>query len=149
MEVIEKLDKRKLKPRIVGSNKDRVVMINITESSLDLLKSKKVLNVYQYYTALRYRRIWEKSRIGSFTCDFNRIGDGKWNDMAIDRIDAIYKLSQINGYLGFYTSELLYKVCIQDFNLKELSIVYQMPRAYAGHRLREAINELQSFFDKN
>ena len=77
MEVLKKLDRRKIKPKFIGTKEQKakgqgkVVMINVAESSLDLLRSKKVLNTVQYYTALRFRRLWEKSRIGSYTANFN------------------------------------------------------------------------------
>tara|TARA_R100001594_G_scaffold30570_1_gene57143 strand:+ start:7952 stop:8404 length:453 start_codon:yes stop_codon:yes gene_type:complete len=148
MEALKKLDKRKIKPKIIGSNKERIVMINVAESSLDLLRSKKTLTIHQYYTALRYRRIWEKSKIGTFTCDFNKVGRSRWNDMAVDRIDAIFRLSKIHEYIGDFAFELLYKVCVLDHNLKEITSIYNFPKGYAGNRLREAIEELKKYFEK-
>ena len=81
MTTLKPEDKRKIKPKFIGSKKEkargqgRVVMINVAESSLDILKAKKVLSILQYYTALKFRRLWEKSRIGSYTSNFEKIGD--------------------------------------------------------------------------
>ena len=137
MEVLKKLDRRKIKPRFIGTKEEKakgqgkVVMINVVESSLDILRSKKALNNIQYYTALKYRRLWEKSRIGSYTSNFNKIGDiTGWNDIAIDRIDAIYKLSRLHTWLGDYA-------------------IYQVDRSYLGKRFREAVEELKTFLDQS
>ena len=155
MEVLKKLDRRKIKPKFIGTKEQKakgqgkVVMINVAESSLDILRSKKVLNTVQYYTALRFRRLWEKSRIGSYTANFNSIGGGNaWQSMAEDRIDAIYKLSRSHTWLGNFSFQLMYRVCVEDFNLKEISAIYQFKKGYAGDRLREAAEELKKFFDQ-
>ena len=149
-------DKRKVKPRFIGTKKEkargqgRVVMINVAESSLDILRSKKVLNNVQYYTALKYRRLWEKSRIGSYTSNFNKVGDmNGWNDMAVDRVEAIWKLSRSSTWLGEFASLIMYYVCVQDFTIKELAAKYQMSRSYAGERFREAVNEFKKFLDQS
>lgn len=156
MEVLKKLDRRKIKPRFIGTKEEKakgqgkVVMINVVESSLDILRSKKALNNIQYYTALKYRRLWEKSRIGSYTSNFNKIGDiTGWNDIAIDRIDAIYKLSRLHTWLGDYASHLLYKICVDDYTIKEASAIYQVDRSYLGKRFREAVEELKTFLDQS
>ena len=50
MEAIKAEDRRKIKPKFIGTKKEkargqgRIVMINVAESSLDILRSKKVLN---------------------------------------------------------------------------------------------------------
>lgn len=156
MEVLKKLDRRKIKPKFIGSKEQkakgqgRVVMINVAESSLDILRSKKVLNNVQYYTALKLRRLWEKSRIGSYTSNFNKVGDiNGWNDMAVDRIDSIYKLSRLHTWVGDYAFQLLYKICVEDHTIKETSAMYQVDRVYLGKRFREAIEELKKFFDQS
>ncbi len=156
MEILKKEDRRKIKPKFIGTKEQkakgqgRVVMINVAESSLDILRSKKVLNNVQYYTALKLRRIWEKSRIGSYTSNFNKVGDiNGWNDMAVDRIDAIYKLSRLHTWVGDYAFQLLYKICVEDHTIKEVSAMYQVDRVYLGKRLREAIEELKKFFDQS
>ena len=143
---IKKEDKRTIKPRLVGKG-EKIILINITESSLDTLRRRKTINYEQYYTALRYRRIWEKSRIGSFTCDFEAIGGNQWKDLSVDKIDAIAKLSRINGFVGEKTSQILSNVCIMDFTVKELAASLNRPRQYAGHRIREAIDEVRRFFE--
>jgi hypothetical protein len=155
MEILKKEDRRNIKPKFIGTKEEkakgqgRVVMINIAESSLDILRSKKVLSIQQYYTALRVRRLWEKSRIGSYTSNFNKIGDIQgWNDMATDRIDAIYKLSKLNLYIGELSSNLLYKICVQDYTIKETAAMHQVDRVYLGKRFRECIDEAQKFFDQ-
>ena len=155
MEAIKPLDKRKIKPKFIGSKKEkargqgRVVMINLTESSLDTLRAKKVLNNVQYYAALKFRRLWEKSRIGSYTSNFHKIGDVHgWNDIAVDRVEAIYKLSRSHTWVGDLAFEILYKICVEDFTVKELAAKYQMHRSYAGKRLREAIEEFKKFLDQ-
>ena len=155
MEAIKPLDKRKIKPKFIGSKKEkakgqgRVVMMNVTESSLDILKSKKVVNYIQYYTALKYRRLWEKSQIGSYTSNFHKIGDTYgWSDMAVDRVEAIYKLSRANRWLGDYYSEILYYVCVMDFTIKELAAKFQMNRQVAGHKFRNAIDDFKKFLDQ-
>ena len=96
MEAIKPEDKRKIKPRFIGTKKEkakgqgRVVMINVSESSLDTLRSKKVLSNVQYFTALKFRRLWEKSRIGSYTSNFHKVGEmNGWNDMAVERVESI------------------------------------------------------------
>ena len=43
--------------------------------------------------------------------------------------------------------EILYKICVEDFTVKELAAKYQMHRSYAGKRLREAIEEFKKFLD--
>ena len=122
MESLKKEDRRKIKPKFIGSKEQkakgqgRLVMINVAESSLDILRSKKVLNNVQYYTALKLRRLWEKSRIGSYTSN------------------------------AFH---LLYKICIEDHTIKEASAIYQVDRVYLGKRLREAIEELKKFLDQS
>tara|TARA_Y100001972_G_C7505560_1_gene255678 strand:- start:56 stop:529 length:474 start_codon:yes stop_codon:yes gene_type:complete len=153
---IKSEDKRKVKPKFIGTKKEkasgqgRVVMINVAESSLDLLKSKKVLSIIQYYTALKFRRLWEKSRIGSYTSNFDRVGEMQgWNDMAVDRVEAIFKLSRSHTWLGDYAFQILYRVCVEDFNIRELASKYQMDRVYAGKRLREAIEEFKKFLDQS
>lgn len=155
MTAIKAEDKRKIKPKFLGSKKEkargqgRVVMINVTESSLDILRSKKVLNTVQYFTALKFRRLWEKSRIGSYTSNFHKIGDANgWNDIAVDRVEAIFKLSRSHTWIGDFAFEILYKVCVEDFTVKELAARYQMHRSYAGNRLREAIEEFKKFLDQ-
>ncbi len=156
MEAIKPEDKRKIKPRFIGSKKEkangqgRVVMINVTESSLDILRSKKVLNNVQYFTALKFRRLWEKSRIGSYTSNFHKVGEmNNWNDMAVDRVESIYKLSRSHTWLGDFAFHLLYRICVEDFTVKEVAAKYQMHRSYAGQRLREAIDEFRKFLDKS
>ncbi len=156
MEAIKPEDKRKIKPRFIGSKKEkangqgRVVMINVTESSLDILRSKKVLNNVQYFTALKFRRLWEKSRIGSYTSNFHKVGEmNSWNDMAVDRVESIYKLSRSHTWLGDFAFHLLYRICVEDFTVKEVAAKYQMHRSYAGQRLREAIDEFRKFLDKS
>jgi len=156
MEILKKEDRRKIKPKFIGTKEQkakgqgRVVMINVAESSLDILRSKKVLNNVQYYTALKLRRLWEKSRIGSYTSNFNKVGDiNGWNDMAVDRIDAIYKLSRLHTWVGDYAFQLMYKICVEDHTIKEASAMYQVDRVYLGKRLREAIEELKKFFDQS
>tara|TARA_R110000787_G_scaffold261614_1_gene366953 strand:+ start:754 stop:1230 length:477 start_codon:yes stop_codon:yes gene_type:complete len=156
MEILKKEDRRNIKPKFVGSKEQkakgqgRVVMINMSESSLDILRSKKVINTQQYYTALRVRRLWEKSRIGSYTSNFNKVGDiSGWNDMATDRIDAIYKLSRLHKWLGDKAFGLVYKICVEDYTIKETSAMYQVDRVYLGKRFRESIDESQIYFDKN
>jgi hypothetical protein len=156
MEILKKEDRRNIKPKFIGTKEEKakgqgkVVMINISESSLDILRSKKAINIQQYYTALRVRRLWEKSRIGSYTSNFNKIGDTLvWNDMATDRIDAMFKLSQLNKYIGELASNFLYRICVQDYTIKETSAMYQVDRVYLGKRFREAIDEAQVFFDKS
>ena len=117
---------------------------------MDILRSKKVINTQQYYTALRIRRLWEKSRIGSYTSNFNKVGDiSGWNDMATDRIDAIYKLSRLHKWLGDKAFGLVYKICVEDYTIKETSAMYQVDRVYLGKRFRESIDESQIYFDKN
>tara|TARA_R100001163_G_scaffold29743_1_gene23650 strand:+ start:6073 stop:6546 length:474 start_codon:yes stop_codon:yes gene_type:complete len=155
MTTLKPEDKRKIKPKFIGSKKEkargqgRVVMINVAESSLDILKAKKVLSILQYYTALKFRRLWEKSRIGSYTSNFEKIGDVHgWNDIAVDRVEAIYKLSRSHSWLGDYAFQILYRICVEDFTVKELAAKYQMNRLYAGKRLREAIDEFQKFLDQ-
>ena len=156
MEDLKKEDRRNIKPKFIGTKEEKakgqgkVVMINMSESSLDILRSKKAINIQQYYTALRVRRLWEKSRIGSYTSNFNKIGDTLgWNDMATDRIDAMFKLSQLNKYIGELESNFLYRICVQDYTIKETSAMYQVDRVYLGKRFREAIDEAQVFFDKS
>jgi YesN/AraC family two-component response regulator len=156
MEAIKAEDKRKIKPRFIGTKKEkargqgRVVMINVTESSLDTLRSKKVLNNIQYFTALKFRRLWEKSRIGSYTSNFHKVGEmNGWNDMAVDRVEAIYKLSRSHTWLGDYSFQILYRICVEDFTVKELAAKHQMHRSYAGQRLREAIDEFRKFLDQS
>ncbi|QDP58071.1 MAG: hypothetical protein Unbinned4026contig1002_13 [Prokaryotic dsDNA virus sp.] len=156
MEAIKSEDKRKIKPRFIGTKKEkakgqgRVVMINVAESSLDILRSKKVLSIVQYYTALKFRRLWEKSRIGSYTSNFNKVGDmNGWNDMAVDRVEAIYKLSRSHTWLGDFAFQIMYKVCVEDFTVKEVAARFQMHRSYAGQRLREAIDEFRKFLDQS
>ena len=68
--------------------------------------------------------------------------------MAEDRIDAIYKLSRSHTWLGDFAFQLMYRVCVEDFNLKEISAIYQFKKGYAGDRLREATEELKKFFDQ-
>ena len=155
MTTLKPEDKRKIKPKFIGSKKEkargqgRVVMINVAESSLDILKAKKVLSILQYYTALKFRRLWEKSRIGSYTSNVEKIGDVHgWNDIAVDRVEAIYKLSRSHSWLGDYAFQILYRICVEDFTVKELAAKYQMNRLYAGKRLREAIDEFQKFLDQ-
>ena len=152
MEVIKAEDKRKIKPKFIGTKKEkakgqgRIVMMNVAESSLDILRSKKVLNHVQYYTALKYRRLWEKSQIGSYTSNFHKIGDSNgWSDMAVDRVEAIYKLSRANRWLGEYYCEILYYVCVMDFTIKELAAKFQMNRQAAGNKFRNAIDDFKKF----
>ena len=156
MEAIKAEDRRKIKPKFIGTKKEkargqgRVVMINVAESSLDILRSKKVLSIIQYYTALKFRRLWEKSRIGSYTSNFNKVGDmNGWNDMAVDRVEAIYKLSRSHTWLGDYSFQILYRICVEDFTVKELAAKHQMNRSYAGQRLREAVDEFRKFLDQS
>ena len=156
MEDLKKEDRRNIKPKFIGTKEEKakgqgkVVMINMSESSLDILRSKKAINIQQYYTALRVRRLWEQSRIGNYTSNFNKVGDiSGWNDMAPDRIDAMYRLSKLNKYIGELASNFLYRICVQDYTIKETSAMYQVDRVYLGKRFREAIDEAQVFFDKN
>tara|TARA_R100000951_G_scaffold69551_1_gene58529 strand:- start:170 stop:643 length:474 start_codon:yes stop_codon:yes gene_type:complete len=156
MEDLKKEDRRNIRPKFIGSKEQKakgqgqVVMINMSESSLDILRSKKVVNIQQYYTALRIRRLWEKSRIGSYTSNFNKVGDiSGWNDMATDRIDAIYKLSRLHTWLGDKGFGLVYTVCVEDYTIKETAAMYQVDRVYLGKRFREAIDESQKFFDQS
>ena len=155
MEAIKAEDRRKIKPKFIGTKKEkargqgRIVMINVAESSLDILRSKKVLNNVQYHTALKYRRLWEKSRIGSYTSNFHKIGDTTgWSDMAVDRVEAIYKLSRANNWLGDYYCEILYYVCVMDFTIKELAMKFQMNRQVAGSKFRYAIDDFKKFLDQ-
>ena len=156
MEDLKKEDRRNIRPKFIGTKEEKakgqgkVVMINMSESSLDILRSKKVVNIQQYYTALRVRRLWEKSRIGSYTSNFNKIGDiTGWNDMATDRIDAIYKLSRLHTWLGDKSFGLVYNICVEDYTIKETATIHQVDRVYLGKRFREAIDEAQKFFDQS
>ena len=68
--------------------------------------------------------------------------------MAVDRVEAIYKLSRANRWLGDYYSEILYYVCVMDFTIKELAAKFQMNRQVAGHKFRNAIDDFKKFLDQ-
>jgi len=124
---------------------NRVLLRNIRESNLDLLLAKRVVNYQQYMLCGRFRIIGEKALLKSSTSSFTRNYSPQIGtyDLSAGQIDAMSKLKRENTLIGNEYFDILWKICILDYNMKEVKELYSLKRDQAGKIFRSILKELK------
>ena len=139
---LPKLERKDIKPTL---RNNRVLLRNIRESNLDLLLAKRVVNYEQYMLCGRFRIIGEKALLKSNTSSFmqNYSPQIGTYDLSAGQIDAMAKLKRVHTLIGNEYFDILWQVCILDFNMREITDIHKLKRDQAGKLFRIILKELK------
>ena len=107
--------------------------------------AKRVVNYEQYMLCGRFRIIGEKALLKSSTSSFTRNYSPQIGtyDLSAGQIDAMSKLKRVNTLIGNEYFDILWKICILNYNMKEVKELYSLKRDQAGKIFRSILKELK------
>ena len=64
-------------------------------------------------------------------------------DLSAGQIDAMAKLKRVHTLIGNEYFDILWQVCILDFNMREITDIHKLKRDQAGKLFRIILKELK------
>lgn len=122
---------------------------NLNEHPLEGLRSRKVIEGFQYAAADRFRGDYQKSQIGP--CGAVEIkervdGGGVTMGLPAYRLDALHRVKRALDACNTVSRLFILDICVDDLNLEQIGRKRGFTRHYTGPRMKEALTELAEHY---
>lgn len=132
---------------IYQPNKDKPASIrNIRESTIETMYYRKQIDALQYAAGSIFRRKWETSQLISKPEIGVRVDNSLNTSIGDHKLDAMDELNRLHNVIGQKSYDLLEYVCGFGHSIRQMNLAYKFPKAYGGHRFREALDETSIFY---
>ena len=132
---------------IYRPNKEKPASIrNIRESSIETMFHRRQIDALQYTAGSIFRRKWETSQLISKPEIGVRVDNSLNTSIGDHKLDAMDELNRLHSVIGQKSYDLLEYVCGFGHSIRQMNLAYKFPKAYGGHRFREALDETSIFY---